>query len=430
MQVHVQVHAERKGAVLDVHVEVIEAVGFQHTHVPVVVDRSVVLHHLGTAPDVHPETVVDAVILEEDVVPIIGGIRPRRETLVLPAADVECRITGCGKRVAGEDSLIVLLHVGHGVHDVQPFRRHGSHRLVTDGGVDATFLPFLGSHEDDAVRPAGTIHSSCRSIFHDGESLDILRHDTRQIQLGGLDTINQDQRVDVRPGLERGDTPDVELGIHLLLGQGTGKTTRLPPHDTGDLTGEAGGQVTARRLQVHRTHRGNRRHDALLLLLAESHDHRFVQLLHVLLHRDAQRVACHLLGKVQRLFLEADKRELQRSARHTQIHGEPSLGIRRRPDGQPGDFHRHPRHGLLLLVENVPFHPHGFRFLVVDLLPNHHNVPVKSKCQSQPGQQLFQHLPEFPVFGFHADHPFRLHQSVIVEEITLRLLPQFFQHRG
>ena len=43
-QVHVQINARGQGRVLDIHIELVQAVGFQHTLVVGVIDRSVILH--------------------------------------------------------------------------------------------------------------------------------------------------------------------------------------------------------------------------------------------------------------------------------------------------------------------------------------------------------------------------------------------------
>ena len=175
MKVHVQICPKRERRILDVHVKLIQPVGLQHPHIPHVIHGRIVLHHAGTSPDIHTQTMVDIVILEQNAVPIVGGIHPRGIIFGFPSTDVQHGILRCGIRIATTFCLVVQFHVIHGTHHVDLPGRHRHHRLVTHGGINISRLPFLGRYEDYTVRTPGTIHRRGRSILHHGKRFDILR---------------------------------------------------------------------------------------------------------------------------------------------------------------------------------------------------------------------------------------------------------------
>ena len=187
---------------------------------------------------------INGVIVEHDVIPIIRRIHPRRIGRRTGTFDALHAILRGGIRVTSQQCLIVHFHVIDGIHHLDLPRWHTQYCLVTNRGVNTTFLSFFCRNQNNPVRPTSPVHGGCRSVFHHAESFNIFRCHTRKIQLGRFYTINQDQGIDISLGLEGSDTTNVKFGIHFFFCQRPGDTSRLPPHDTGDFPSKLGSQVT------------------------------------------------------------------------------------------------------------------------------------------------------------------------------------------
>ena len=185
---------------------------------------------------------IDGHILEHDFVPIVGRIHPRRISWVTRPLNLGQGVSGTSQRITGRLRLIVHPHISFWIHHVNVTRWHGSHRLVTNGGIYAPCLPFLRSHQNHPVRPSGPVHRRSWRILQYRKTLDIPRYHTSQVQTGRFHPVNQNQRL--RRTIGWTDTPDIKLCVHLLFSQRPGSTSCLPTNDTSNFTGKRGGQVT------------------------------------------------------------------------------------------------------------------------------------------------------------------------------------------
>lgn len=76
VQLDGEIGAEVVLVVGDVAIEVVELVAFQHTLITIVVEGSVILHLPRTATDGNASALVEALVVEQDVVPVVGWVKP------------------------------------------------------------------------------------------------------------------------------------------------------------------------------------------------------------------------------------------------------------------------------------------------------------------------------------------------------------------
>ena len=231
---------------------------------------------------------VDAALLEQDVVPVVGGICPRGIVRIVGTCYTVLCVFRCSVVAASNDGLVVVFHVADGVNHVNFLCRLTDDTFISRGGIYVTLLTLLCSHHDYAVGTTCTVHGCGRGVLQHVEALDVFGSKAREVELRRLYTVQKNKRVGIGTCLERGNTTDIELGVHVFLVQCTGHTSSLPCNHTGNLTGKRGGEVAARHLQVFCINGGDGRNDALLLLITECHNLYFLQHLGVGLHINLQ----------------------------------------------------------------------------------------------------------------------------------------------
>ena len=277
IEIDIQVCTEVDLIIHDVTIEWVERIWLEHTLIPIVVYRSIILHYSWTATDCDSGTMVDTVVFEKDIVPIIGWIDPWRIAIGACTADSLHAVFRCSWVRASYYGLIIHLHVGNRIHYIDGLSRFWHDHLIASGGIYAAFTTLLCGNKDYAISTAGTIHGCSGSIFQHTEWLNIFDHEAWEFELWWLYSVDKDKRIGVCAGLEWCDTTYIELGIHLFFCEWTYKSASLPCYHARDFTCKRSGEVTAWGLEVLGIDWCDGWNDALLLLWTECYYGHFVQ---------------------------------------------------------------------------------------------------------------------------------------------------------
>ena len=273
---HVDIDVGTHGVFLtvDIVVEAVAMVNLEHTAILSVGTRDIIGSHLTTTADRNIGTGTVRYVLEQHVVPVVGRIDKTVGTgltsllnLVL-AVDEVINI----QRTARNQSVVVTLHIGYRVSQLNLAERALERVLDTAEDLGGTFLTALGGNEDYTVSTAGTVEGSCRGVFQDRETLDIIGTQTVKVGRCQLDVIDKNKWVGTT--LTKGcHTTNEEVGVVL-----TRLTRTCVSNHTGDVTGKRLGKVARRHTQIFGVYRGDRAHDTFLLLLTVGYDRYLVKL--------------------------------------------------------------------------------------------------------------------------------------------------------
>ena len=101
---------------------------------------------------------VDASLLEQNVIPVVGGICPRGIVGVVGAGDTLLCVFWSSVVAATNDGLIVVFHIADGVNNVDFLGRLTDYTLIASGGIHISFFTLFGGHHNHTVGSTGTIH--------------------------------------------------------------------------------------------------------------------------------------------------------------------------------------------------------------------------------------------------------------------------------
>ena len=208
--------------------------------------------------------------------------------------------------------------------------------LETDLGLG--FGAALGGDEDHAVCAAHTVEGGGGGILEDAERSDVLGIDEIHV---AFHSVHQHERFAV--GSEGVHTADPEVGARSRL------TCALNDHDTGQFTGEGGGQLSDRDLELFHVDRGDGAYDGSFALRSVGHLHYLFK--HVLLRHQLDE---DILGvsHLDLFVLVAQEADDEHIARLHLVQDEASGHVRHRTASLSLDGHHRARERQVRFVHN------------------------------------------------------------------------------
>ena len=240
----VDVHVGAEAELVEAHAGVVAVVvGVEDTLLIVVVAAHVVTDVLRTAADAEVGAARGGALLEDGVDPVHGGVEVR-----VGAAEVEALlVVGDGRHAAevGVEAVVVvhpLLRAG----ELRQAGRPDETGLGLEGDLRLGLGTALGGDEDDTIGTTHTVEGRRGCILEDGEGGDVLGVDKVHVAFHAVD---EHQRLAV--GAEGVHTADPEVGACARL------TGLLHDDDTGQFTGQGGGELADGHLELFHVDRGD-----------------------------------------------------------------------------------------------------------------------------------------------------------------------------
>ena len=249
----VDVHVGAEAELVEAHAGVVAVVvGVEDTLLIVIVATYVVADVLRTAADAEVDAAGGGMLLEDGVDPVYDRVEIR----VGPAEVEALLVVGDGGLAAevGVEAVVVvhpLLRAG----ELRQAGRADHAGLGLEGDLRFGLGAALGGDEDDTVGAADTVEGRRGRILEDGEGCDVLRVDEVHV---AFHTVDEHQRLAV--GAEGVHTADPEVSAGARL------TGLLHDDDTGQFTGEGGGQLADGHLELFHVDRGDGTDDGGLAL--------------------------------------------------------------------------------------------------------------------------------------------------------------------
>ena len=259
VELHLDVGAEVELAEEDRRVVLLHVVAGEQTVFVVETARNVVFGRAAAARHVDVDALVEREILVEVVHPVYVGIE-------VGIGAVAVFLDDFGRVDLAARGGVPQFGELHGVEHVGDFGR--LHHAGFEADVDLGFADdtLARGDEDHAVGAAHAVDGRRGGVFEDREVLDVL--DVDQIQIT-FDAVDEHQRR--RAAAEGRDAADPE-------GRAGARFARTLHRDhAGQLAGQVVGDFGRRHPDVVDRDRGDRPHDAGLLLRAVSHDDHFVE---------------------------------------------------------------------------------------------------------------------------------------------------------